>query len=180
MNFDRQPGRYPCQPAKPVGVSEKGKHMTSNNPNDSVVSVIDAVYDAWAHGDADAFAKLYTEDATVVQPGVHKKCNDDIRTTMAAGFAGPLKGSRVLDEPQSVRFLGPDNAVVITEGGVLMAGQTELPAERRVRATWVLTDGTSSGSSPPTRTARRTDTTIGESRSSCSLLVTPQIDGVCL
>jgi uncharacterized protein (TIGR02246 family) len=57
---------------------------------------------------------------------------------MAAGFAGPLKGSRVLDEPQSVRFLGSDTAVVITEGGVLMAGQTELPAERLVRATWVL------------------------------------------
>jgi uncharacterized protein (TIGR02246 family) len=113
--------------------------MTSNNPADSVVAVIHAVYDAWADGDADTFAKLYTDDATVVQPGVYKRNNDDIRTTMAAGFAGPLKGSRVLDEPQSVRFLGPDTAVVITEGGILMAGQTELPADRAVRATWVLT-----------------------------------------
>ena len=58
----------------------------------------------------------------MVQPGIYKKNNDVIRTTMAAGFAGPLKGSRVLDEPQSVRFLGSDTAVVITEGGVLMAG----------------------------------------------------------
>src|SRR5580704_6460805 len=112
--------------------------MTDNNATDEVLSVIQAVYDAWADGDADAFAKLYTDDATVVQPGVHKKNKGEIRTTMAAGFAGPLKGSRVLDEPQSVRFLGPDTAVVITEGGVLMAGQGELPAERRVRATWVL------------------------------------------
>jgi uncharacterized protein (TIGR02246 family) len=117
----------------------KVKTMANDNSTDSVLSVIQAVYDAWADGDADAFAKLYTDNATVVQPGVYKKNNDDIRTTMAAGFAGPLKGSRVLNEPQSVRFLGSDTAVVITEGGVLMAGQTELPAERLVRATWVLT-----------------------------------------
>ena len=102
------------------------------------MSVIQAIYEAWAAGDADAFAELYTDDATVVQPGVHKKDKAEIRTTMAAGFAGPLKGSRVLDEPKSVRFLGPDAAVVISEGGVLMAGQGELPAERLVRATWVL------------------------------------------
>ena len=80
--------------------------MTNDDPTDQVLSVIHAVYDNWAAGDADAFAELYTEDATVVQPGVHKKNKGEIRTTMAAGFAGPLKGSRVLDEPQSVRFLG--------------------------------------------------------------------------
>jgi uncharacterized protein (TIGR02246 family) len=112
--------------------------MTTDNRADSVLTVIQAVYDAWADNDADAFAALYTEDATVVQPGIHKKSQDEIRTTMAAGFAGPLKGSRVLDEPRSVTFLGPDTAIVITEGGVLMAGQTELPSERLVRATWVL------------------------------------------
>ncbi len=113
--------------------------MPTETPTDSVLSVIQSVYDTWESGDADALAELYTDDATVVQPGIHKKNNDDIRTTMAAGFAGPLKGSRVLDEPQSVRFLGSDTAVVITEGGVLMAGQTGLAAERLVRATWVLT-----------------------------------------
>ncbi len=80
--------------------------MTNNDPTDQVLSVIHAVYENWAAGDADAFAALYTDDATVVQPGVHKKNKGEIRTTMAAGFAGPLKGSRVLDEPQSVRFLG--------------------------------------------------------------------------
>jgi uncharacterized protein (TIGR02246 family) len=136
--------------------------MTDSNPTDSVVSVIRAVYDAWADGDAAAFAKLYTDDATVVQPGVRKKTNDEIRTTMAAGFAGPLKGSRVVDEPQSIRFLGLDTAVVITEGGVLMAGQTELPGERLVRATWVLAKRNEGGTSLPTKTARRTDPTIDE------------------
>jgi uncharacterized protein (TIGR02246 family) len=112
--------------------------MTNNDPAESVVSVIHAVYDAWADGDADTFAKLYTDDATVVQPGIYKKNNDDIRTSMAALFAGPLKGSTVVDAPQSVRYLGEDVAVVISEGAILMAGQTEPAPEGRVRATWVL------------------------------------------
>jgi uncharacterized protein (TIGR02246 family) len=112
--------------------------MTSATPADDVYQVIRAVYDAWAANDANAFAALYTEDATVVQPGIHKRNREDIRTTMAAGFAGPLKGSTVLDQPQSVRLIGSDAAIVITEGGILMAGETELPSERMVRATWVL------------------------------------------
>jgi uncharacterized protein (TIGR02246 family) len=112
--------------------------MTSATPADNVYEVIRAVYDAWAANDANAFAALYTEDATVVQPGIHKRNQEDIRTTMAAAFAGPLKGSTVLDQPQSVRFIGSDAAIVITEGGILMTGETELPSERMVRATWVL------------------------------------------
>jgi uncharacterized protein (TIGR02246 family) len=113
--------------------------MKDQEATDQAMSVIHAVYDAWADGDAEAFAELYTDDATVVQPGTHKKDKGEIRTTMAAGFAGPLKGSTVLDEPQSVRFLGPDTAVVVSEGGIIMAGQDDVPAERMVRATWVLT-----------------------------------------
>jgi uncharacterized protein (TIGR02246 family) len=112
--------------------------MQTATPTDSVLHVIEAVYNAWVDGDADAFAELYTDDATVVQPGVHKKNKGEIHTTMAAGFAGPLRGSRIHDEPQSVRFFGSDTAVVIAEGGILMAGEEEVPAARVVRATWVV------------------------------------------
>ena len=64
------------------------------------------------NGAADEGSPVDTDDASVVQPGIYKKNNEVIRTTMAAGFAGPLKGSRVIDEPQSVRFLGPDACAV--------------------------------------------------------------------
>ena len=131
--------------------------MTNNDPTDSVVSVIHAVYDAWADGDADTFAKLYTDDATVVQPGIYKRNNDDIRTTMAAAFAGPLKGSRVLDEPQSVRFLGPDTAVVITEGGISWPARPSSRPSAWFGPPGFSPGGTSSGTSPPIRTARRTE-----------------------
>ncbi len=37
--------------------------MNNDDPTDQVLSVIHAVYDNWAAGDADAFAELYTDDA---------------------------------------------------------------------------------------------------------------------
>jgi uncharacterized protein (TIGR02246 family) len=105
----------------------------------AVLDVIQAVYAAWADNDADAFAALYSEHATVVQPGgIYKKSRADVRTSMALAFAGPLKGSTVNDEPKSVRVLGEDAAIVISDAGILMAGETEVPAQRMIRATWVL------------------------------------------
>jgi uncharacterized protein (TIGR02246 family) len=119
--------------------------MDSHNPasvlvgaESAVLEVIQGQYAAWAENDADAFAAFYAEDATVVQPGVYKKDRAEIRATMAAAFAGPLKGSRVIDAAQNVRFLGADVAVVISQDGILLAAETEVPAERLVRATWVI------------------------------------------
>ena len=104
----------------------------------AVREVLRDVYTAWAENDAEAFAELYVEDATVVMPGTYHENRDEVRVYMAAALAGPLKGSKAFDEPQNIRFLGDDVAVVTSEGGILMAGESELPDERRVRATWVL------------------------------------------
>jgi uncharacterized protein (TIGR02246 family) len=106
----------------------------------AVLDVIEATYAAWADNDADAFAALYREDATVVQPGgIYKKNKAEIRTSMALAFAGPLKGSTVTNESKSVRVVGEDAAIVISDAGILMPGETDVPAQRMVRATWVLT-----------------------------------------
>lgn len=103
-----------------------------------VRATLDALYAAWTANDAEAFAALYLDDATVVMPGVYNSGRDTVRAYMAAAFAGPLRGSRAIDEPQSIRFLGDDTAVIVAEAGILMAGETTLPAERLRRATWVL------------------------------------------
>jgi uncharacterized protein (TIGR02246 family) len=112
--------------------------FTLTADDSAVRAVLRGIYAAWAANDADAFAASYVEDATVVMPGVYRKGQDEIRAYMAAGFAGPLKGSRAIDEPQSIRLLGADTAIVVSEGGILMAGETDVPAGRQVRATWVL------------------------------------------
>jgi uncharacterized protein (TIGR02246 family) len=112
---------------------------TSVADEERAVLDVQAIYAAWADNDADAFAALYSDDATVVQPGgIYKKSKADVRTSMALAFAGPLKGSTVNDEPKSVRVLGEDAAIVISDAGILMAGETEVPAQRMIRATWVL------------------------------------------
>ena len=104
----------------------------------AIRDVLADLYKAWAAGDAEAFVTDYTEDASVVQPGVYKKDRDEIRTTMAVAFAGPLSGSRATDHPSDIRFLTDDTAVVISEGGIIFPGQDAVASEGRVRATWVL------------------------------------------
>lgn len=103
----------------------------------AVRAALDSHYLAWAAGDADAFVSGYTEGATVCLPGVFNAGRDAVRKYMADAFAGPLKGSRGIDDPISVRVDG-DTAVVVSKAGMLMAGEQTLPPEREVLATWVL------------------------------------------
>jgi uncharacterized protein (TIGR02246 family) len=109
--------------------------MTDEN---DVRAVLRSITAAWDANDADAFAASYTPDATVVLTGgVFHRDREEIRAFMAAGFDGPLKGTRGIDEPELVRVAG-DSAVVVSRTGFLMVDETELPAERERRATWTL------------------------------------------
>ena len=125
--------------------------MTSNNTaaapagdleNTAASSGIRAVFGevsrAWADGDADAFARRYAEDATVIFPGTYLPGREAIRAAMAAAFAGPLKGSRRIHDLQAIRFPGDRTAVVISNSATVVAGEPEAPAERWERVTWLL------------------------------------------
>jgi uncharacterized protein (TIGR02246 family) len=93
---------------------------------------------AWASYDAAAFADVFTDDATMILPNVYLDNKVDIKDYMARGFAGPYQGTRVFGEPISARFISTDTAVLVTKGGVLAPGETEVAPERAVRATWVI------------------------------------------
>ena len=91
----------------------------SDADRQAVLEPLAALYRAWEANDAETFVADYTDDASVIQPGVYKKDREEIRTTMAAGFAGPINGSRATDHPVDVRFLTDDTAIVVSEGGII-------------------------------------------------------------
>jgi uncharacterized protein (TIGR02246 family) len=66
---------------------------TSSETDDSaaVRDILHSASAAWAAGDADAFAALYLDDATVAMPGVLHRGRTAVRSFMADAFAGRLK-----------------------------------------------------------------------------------------
>jgi uncharacterized protein (TIGR02246 family) len=92
---------------------------------------------AWASHDADAFAALFTEDGSMILPGVYQRGREQIRAFMAQAFAGPYRGTRVTGQPLDLRRLSDGVALLITQGGVLAPGETEVAEQRAIRASWL-------------------------------------------
>ncbi|MHA6760974.1 SgcJ/EcaC family oxidoreductase [Streptacidiphilus sp. PAMC 29251] len=112
--------------------------VTRSHDEAAIKGVLENVYQAWDAGDADAFVADYREDATAILPGSYRRSKEVVRENMAVGFASFLKGSTSVDKLDSIRFLGESAAVVVSETGIRFPGETEIPAERTVYATWVL------------------------------------------
>ncbi|MGC4888443.1 SgcJ/EcaC family oxidoreductase [Micromonospora sp. DT227] len=92
----------------------------------------------WAAHDADGFADLFVEDGTLILPGVYKKGRAEILQFMATAFEGPYKGTRVTGQPIDMKPLGPGAVALISQGGVIPAGETDLPDSAAIRASWIL------------------------------------------
>ena len=60
-----------------------------------------------------------------------------IRESMALAFAGPLKDTSIYSKQLSIRFVGSDVAIAVTESGILFPGQAEVPDEGKVNASWL-------------------------------------------
>jgi uncharacterized protein (TIGR02246 family) len=104
----------------------------------AIQAVLGESYRAWEAGDADGMVANYAPDATAIMTGSLRHSRDVIRQNMALAFAGPLKGSSTYNKQLSLRFVGRDAAIVVSESGILFGGETEVPEARKVNATWVL------------------------------------------
>jgi uncharacterized protein (TIGR02246 family) len=113
--------------------------MSDNRAEDqaAIQAVLDTSYKAWADGDAGAMVANYTDDATAIMTGSLRESRDTIRQNMALAFSGPLRDTSTYNKQLSLRFVGEDAAIAVSESGILFAGQTEVPDAAKVNATWV-------------------------------------------
>jgi uncharacterized protein (TIGR02246 family) len=92
----------------------------------AVLQLCQRLTDAWNAGDATAYGDLFTADADyVVFNGMHLEGRDAIAESHRWLFDGPLRGTRLSagSAPATVRFVRPDVAIVISTGGMTMAGE---------------------------------------------------------
>jgi uncharacterized protein (TIGR02246 family) len=85
---------------------------------------------AWAAGDAAAYAALYTTDGDVVTfNGDHLRGRAGIESGMRYYFATYLRGTRLLQNDERIRFIEPDTVVIVRTGCVLWPGEASCTAE---------------------------------------------------
>lgn len=126
-----------------VGVPEDAAFYRSftSAEEKAVLTVPQRIAHAWLTNDADAFADTFTENGSLLLQDNQLTSREQIREYMREGFQGGLAGAKVHGWPLSVKFLAPGVAVAITEGGIIMKGETEIDPSRRIRAVWVIVPG---------------------------------------
>lgn len=113
--------------------------MISNAEQAAIAALTQRMVTGWAYGEAETIADLFVEDGTMILEGVFCNGRAAIRDYFADAFTGRYKGTQVTGKPISIRALGPDTAILLSQGGVLESGQTEVTAENAIRASWLVT-----------------------------------------
>ena len=106
----------------------------------AVLTVPQLIQAAWKANDADFFASVFTDNGSLLMQDTQLTSREEIRSFMAAGFQGIYKGAYVSGWPLSVKFLTDGVAMVVTQGGIILPGETEIAPEREIRATWVVAE----------------------------------------
>lgn len=112
--------------------------MTADSDGAAIAALTQKVVSAWAYHDADTFASVFTDDGTMILTGVYCEGRDEVRAYMAEAFAERYKGTQVTGNPISMRFLGQDTAILLSHGGVLEPGETEVSDHGAIRASWLV------------------------------------------
>lgn len=103
----------------------------------AIAALTQKVVAAWAYHDADSFASVFADDGTMILPGVYCDGRDEVRNYMEKAFKEHYKGTQVTGKPISIRPLGPDTAILLSNGGILMPGETEITESSAIRASWL-------------------------------------------
>lgn len=104
----------------------------------AVLTVPQMIMAAWAANDADLFAGVFTDNGSLLMRNDQLTSREQIHAYMADGFRGVYRGARVIGWPLDVKYLAPDVAMIVTQGGILLDGDTELHPDREIRAIWIV------------------------------------------
>ncbi len=105
--------------------------MHSPRDEAQIRALYDQMMDGWNRGDATAFAAPFTDDADFIAfDGSHYTGKSEIIASHQPLFDKWMKGTRLVAEIQSVRFLTPEVAIMLVIGGTIMRGKTNPAPER--------------------------------------------------
>jgi uncharacterized protein (TIGR02246 family) len=90
----------------------------------AVRALLDKINEAWARGDAAAYASFHTADADLIDfRGTHATGRQAIIDLLQPAFDGVLKNSKVQARIVDLRFLSPDVAIFHTRGKIAPMGE---------------------------------------------------------
>lgn len=97
----------------------------------AVRRLYDELTGAWNEASGARFAAAFTQDGDLVAfDGTHQRGRDVIEGVQQELFDTWVKGTRLTGSVRSVRFLGPDTALMHAVGGTIKRGKTK-PARAR-------------------------------------------------
>jgi uncharacterized protein (TIGR02246 family) len=98
----------------------------------AVRSLVATASEAWRRGDAVGAAAMWAEDGELVAgDGSYHVGRSQITAYLTGLLSGAWKGSRFVAEVSSVRFLGPDLALLHLNSAFIKAGESEPAPENR-------------------------------------------------
>lgn len=116
---------------------------TSCSPTQpAILDVPHRLFAAWDNGDATGVAAQFTTDGHMIpNNGAYLTSRTAIESYYKSAFAGPLKGTRMIGKPLSVRCLSTSTAVIDGLGGLLLPGDTytepeQVPIGQRIIVSW--------------------------------------------
>jgi uncharacterized protein (TIGR02246 family) len=107
-----------CNICSGINYSQLGASMTTTDEA-AIAAVFRRLEQTWAHADATGFGELFTADCTYTTWfGTAYQGREEVVESHRVLWSRFLKGSRLVGEDVSVRFLTPDVAVVTGRGDV--------------------------------------------------------------
>ena len=112
--------------------SQTSQRPNAHTPDETAVGALyQELMHAWNEGSSEAYAAAFAEDGDLIGfDGTHFKGRQEIAPFHQRLFETYLKGTRLVGEVTSVRFLSPDVAVMHALGGTVMRGKSQPAPER--------------------------------------------------